>query len=135
MLDTSSSSPEEKAKLGKHKNKKEKTSNWVFKYLQSGQWVETFLPESAVENLERGGVEEEEERTKRKKTEKKEEYFIMKMNHENVLDWNLVQFFFIIIIFCNFFYRTETIIILYNSDGRSIIANGTNTHPGYQAGS
>jgi hypothetical protein len=52
VLDTSSS-PEEKAKLGKHKNKKGKPSNWVLKDPQSKQWVQTFLPESAVENLER----------------------------------------------------------------------------------
>jgi hypothetical protein len=119
VLDTSSS-PEEKAKLGKHKNKKGKPSNWVFKDRQSEQWVQTFLPESAVENLERRGVEEEEEertKKKKKKTEKKEEHFITKMNDENVLDWNLVQIF--IIIFCISFYRTETIIILYNSDDTS----------------
>jgi len=40
----------------------------------------------------------------------------MKMNDENVLDWNLVPKKYIIInFFCIFFYRTETIIILYNS--------------------
>jgi hypothetical protein len=40
----------------------------------------------------------------------------MKMNDENVLDWNLVPKKNIIIIyFLYFFHRTETIIILYNS--------------------
>lgn len=58
------------------RTKKGKTSNWVFKDRQSEQWVETFLPESAVEKLERRRVEEEEERKKKKKkTEKKEEIF------------------------------------------------------------
>jgi hypothetical protein len=139
VLDTSS--PEEKAKLGKHKNKKGKPSNWVFKDRQSEQWVQTFLPESAVENLERRGVEEEERTKKKKKTEKKEEYFIRKMNDENVLDWNLVQNFIIIIIFCIFFYRTETIIILYNSDDTSTKLDRLHyckwhqCPSGYQAGS
>jgi hypothetical protein len=57
------------------RTKKGKTSNWVFKDRQSEQWVETFLPESAVENLEcrgvRGGGREDEE----EEEENREEIF------------------------------------------------------------
>lgn len=39
----------------------------------------------------------------------------MKMNDENVLDWNLVPKNYYYYYYLYFFHRTETIIILYNS--------------------
>jgi hypothetical protein len=94
VLDTSSS-PEEKAKLGKHKNKKRENKQLGIQRppirTMGGNFLARIGSGEARTSRGRGGGGREEEEEEEENREKRGKYFIMKMNDENVLDWNLVH--------------------------------------------